>query len=720
MESSVAVIDPSLSEVNVYSNSRDDQYRVVWLRQIREEVDRLRRWAPSWRADPLQPPELIRIRRSFYVLRDTGRLLRQSRLHEFSGCIAVLLDDVLNGYIRAHPEVVALVQHAVAILPQFLLALSGHRVPEAPRIAILETAHCLMSGQSQVRVEDVLASIPAGLGSVPMAWMDKARRPDVWPAGGARIDDENTAPMVCWHPLEPVLAEILRSEAAPHLHLIGSIVSHDQGALKITGVLQRAVHALNTVMTLVNIPLLAPLLSALESTLERLWHLHLDLSVEGISVLTDSIKMVWQVLFQLDVAQPTLPNVDALIGRLQALPAGIMEKTAPATFTAASSTTPLSSPYPWNRGEALPLMSRVRALSGNAQLWVNAESSNTRTEIGIPADLGATPQTHIQVRIKLLAQLLSHASESAMYHARLERQVSGYRMNLRELDQFLQRLRDQLHTQEMEIKRQHLAYRRDEGSGVNSAALDAIDMDFLATLGKQSRELAESVSDLTSVQMALNASARHADTLLTTQSRVHTQLHENMLRTRLLPFATLVPSLRRTVSQLARVQGKQVQLYVEGADREMDRSLLGCLRAPFEHILRNAVAHGIEWPEERRRMGKPAEGSISIRLVREGGELVVSVSDDGRGLDRRRIYQLALDQGFVTTDTHFSDEQLLHTMTRGLRRAAGCINGSTGRSVGMAIIVNDIRQLGGTVVLDSSSSEGTILVLRIPFVVDWR
>ncbi|MGP1666873.1 MAG: chemotaxis protein CheA, partial [Rhodanobacter sp.] len=97
-------------------------------------------------------------------------------------------------------------------------------------------------------------------------------------------------------------------------------------------------------------------------------------------------------------------------------------------------------------------------------------------------------------------------------------------------------------------------------------------------------------------------------------------------------------------------QDKQAQLYVDGAHGEMDRNLLDRIKAPFEHMLRNAIAHGIESPDERRKAGKPEEGSVNIQVAREATEVVVRVSDDGRGLDRAAIRDRAIERGLLTVD----------------------------------------------------------------------
>ena len=213
------------------------------------------------------------------------------------------------------------------------------------------------------------------------------------------------------------------------------------------------------------------------------------------------------------------------------------------------------------------------------------------------------PQEMIRVRSDLLDSLVNYAGEVSIYRSRLEQQISTFRFNLVEFETTVSRLRDQLRKLEMETEAQILSrYQREAESSESS--FDPLELDRFSQLQQLSRALAESVSDLVSIQGLLDDLTRQSETLLLQQSRVSSDLQEGLMRTRMVPFDSLVPSLRRTVRQAAQEVGKRAQLKVEGAQGEMDRNLLERMKAPFEHMLRNALAHGIETPEERETAGK--------------------------------------------------------------------------------------------------------------------
>ncbi|RAO75594.1 Hpt domain-containing protein [Dyella jiangningensis] len=326
-----------------------------------------------------------------------------------------------------------------------------------------------------------------------------------------------------------------------------------------------------------------------------------------------------------------------------------------------------------------------------------------------------TSQEQIRVRAELLDTLVNHAGEVAIYRSRLEQQVAGYRFNLVELDQTVQRLRSQLRMLEIETEAQIIARFQREHREAGMAVFDPLELDRFSQLQQYSRALAESVSDLVSIQGMLDELTRQAETLLIQQSRVSSELQEGLLRTRMLPFDTMVPNLRRTLRQAAQEEGKSAQLYVEGAHGEMDRNLLDRIKAPFEHMLRNSVAHGFESPAERRKAGKPEEGAVRIRVAREATEVVVRVSDDGRGLDREAIHKRGIERGLIRADARISDDQILALITQPGFSTASTVTQLAGRGVGMDVVANEIKQLGGALSIESKAGEGTTFVLRLPF-----
>ncbi|MHB8746842.1 MAG: hybrid sensor histidine kinase/response regulator, partial [Gammaproteobacteria bacterium] len=322
---------------------------------------------------------------------------------------------------------------------------------------------------------------------------------------------------------------------------------------------------------------------------------------------------------------------------------------------------------------------------------------------------------HEQVRVRadLLDNLVNYAGEVSIYRSRMEQQVSGFRFNLTELSQTVARLREQLRKMEIETEAQIL-FRYEEAGG-DYADFDPLELDRFSHLQQLSRSLVESVGDVTSIQGLFDNLTRESETLLLQQSRVVTELQEGLMRTRMVPFASLAPRLRRIVRQTCQELDKRSELILQGADGEMDRTVIARVLAPLEHMLRNAVAHGIETPAQRRRAKKHEVGKIFINMTREGGEVVLTVSDDGAGIDLEAIRHKAKQRGLLEEGDELTDTDVMQFILESGFSTAKEITQISGRGVGMDVVNSEIKQLGGSLHIDSKFGHGTTFTVRLPF-----
>ncbi len=320
----------------------------------------------------------------------------------------------------------------------------------------------------------------------------------------------------------------------------------------------------------------------------------------------------------------------------------------------------------------------------------------------------------VRVRADLLEHALNYAGEVGIYRSRLEQQVTTINFNLGELEQTVARLRDQLRKMEIETEAQIRSQYVQE-QGVENPDFDPLELDQFSTMQQLSRALAESVGDLVSIQGLLTNQAREAETLLLQQSRVTTELQDGLMRTRMVPFARHAQRLRRVVRQTADESGKSVDLRLIGSEGEMDRQVLERVLAPLEHMLRNSVVHGIEDNKTRQGRKKPANGTITIALHREGSEVVMEVMDDGGGLNIKAIRRKAEELGMVQKDARLSERDVMQFILEPGFSTAEKVTQSAGRGVGMDVVASEIKQLGGSLRMDSTEGQGAKFTVRLPF-----
>jgi chemosensory pili system protein ChpA (sensor histidine kinase/response regulator) len=322
-------------------------------------------------------------------------------------------------------------------------------------------------------------------------------------------------------------------------------------------------------------------------------------------------------------------------------------------------------------------------------------------------------QEQVRVRAELLDRLVNYAGEVAIYRSRLEQQLGAFRSATAEMEQTNIRLRDQLRRLEIETEAQIIARYQRAGEEVESS-FDPLELDRFSNLQQLSRALVETSADLGSLHTTLDDLTQQYETLLLQQSRVSSELQEGLMRTRMVPFDTVVPRLRRVLRQAASDTGKQVQLRLDGAQGELDRNVLERMTAPLEHMLRNSVAHGLEMPDVRTSAGKAGEGVVQIAVRKEGSEVVLQVSDDGRGLDRDAIRARGEARGLVRKDVPLSNAQLDTLIFEPGFSTAEEVTRLAGRGVGMDVVASEVRQLGGTIDIHSEPGKGTVFTLRLP------
>ncbi|MFT5561648.1 MAG: chemotaxis protein histidine kinase CheA/ActR/RegA family two-component response regulator, partial [Litorivivens sp.] len=326
-------------------------------------------------------------------------------------------------------------------------------------------------------------------------------------------------------------------------------------------------------------------------------------------------------------------------------------------------------------------------------------------------------QEMVRVSAELLEDLIGMSGESNITRGRVEQQIRDFGESLQEMEETINRVREQVRRLEIEAESRETVFRHAREEGEGDSGFDDLEMDRYTMLQEISRTLNESSSDMMDLKETLANKSRDAETLLHQQARIGTELQEGLTRTRMVPFARLIPRLRRIVRQVSTEVGKSVRFDAFNVEGELDRSVLERIVAPLEHMLRNAVDHGIESSEKRRASNKPETGRISLRLSREGGYVVLTISDDGGGINVGAVRKKAIERGVMTEDSALSDHEVMQFIIDAGFSTAEKLTQISGRGVGMDVVNSEIKQLGGSITIDSTLGVGSEFTIHVPFTV---
>ncbi len=197
---------------------------------------------------------------------------------------------------------------------------------------------------------------------------------------------------------------------------------------------------------------------------------------------------------------------------------------------------------------------------------------------------------------------------------------------------------------------------------------------------------------------------------------ITTELQEGVMKTRMQPIRNAWSKLPRVVRDLSASCGKDVEVQMEGADTELDKTILEALKDPLTHIVRNSVDHGIESAETRQSNGKPAKGVLCLRAFHEGGHVNIEIADDGGGIDSERVREKAIEKNLITEEQadRMSERELINLILLPGFSTAAKVTNVSGRGVGMDVVKTNIERIGGTIDIQSEAGQGTTLRIKIP------
>lgn len=362
--------------------------------------------------------------------------------------------------------------------------------------------------------------------------------------------------------------------------------------------------------------------------------------------------------------------------------------------------------------------SNVQAASGLAVTTVPFASdiSLTNASLSVVSDIPAVAMmpsnAHLRVPSKIIDRLVNEAGEVSIIRGRFALEFKSLRSGMQELNENIQRLFGQLREIDIQAESQ-LQSRRLSELALNSH-FDPLEFDRFTRLQELTRSMTESLADVNTVRHNLSAVIDSAELALEHQSQLSRSLQQGLMRVRMVPAGNLASRLHRVVRQTAKAQSKSVNLEIRGSTVEMDRSVIERMAAPLEHLLRNAVVHGIESPALRRERGKTVTGEVVIEIRQELNEVKIVVGDDGHGISLDRLKELALLRGMMSSDDDLTDDELANLIFMPGLSTTTAVTQDAGRGVGMDVVRSEIVALGGRIELSSTPQQGTQFIIWLP------
>ncbi len=328
------------------------------------------------------------------------------------------------------------------------------------------------------------------------------------------------------------------------------------------------------------------------------------------------------------------------------------------------------------------------------------------------AESEGSARAMLRVRADLIDRLANEAGEVAIARARVEGELRALKANLLELTGSVIRLRGQV--REIEIQAESQIQSRMSAVAEAHEGFDPLEFDRYTRFQELTRSLAEGVNDVSTVQQSLLKNLDDADAALLAQARLSREVQQRLFSIRTVPFGSLSERLYRILRATARELDKRANLEIVGGQTELDRSVLEKLAGPLEHLLRNALDHGIESRGTRVAAGKSETGEITLTVRQAGNEVMIELADDGGGIDLARVRARAGELGLVAPDAQPTDAQLVECIFRPGFTTASRVTQISGRGVGMDVVRAEIGALGGRVEVSTREAQGTTFTLYLP------
>ena len=678
------------AEIN---NEFDEDLLAIFLEEADELLAGIDEDLSTWTKDQSNISALNNLMRYLHTLKGGANMISASHIGLIAHELEFVYERIIRNQISINPaliQIIRLIQDDVADRIQIIRD-QQIDYPAYEAIAIIQSIQDIAAGQATTLVATpvvkTLASVDAPTHEVPLesdCSVEPSAVPDETPVSASPDLSEDDA-------LRAVVEETFLEEAEEVLENAEKLLSQwfeQRSDRSILLQLQRAAHSIKGGARMVDNEPVAAIAYQIETTFEQFAVYHFNSNAYD-HLLQTTLSWLKQAIFEKDYS-----HFDSIKHSLESIQFVDVTAQLPNSFTQSNQKS-ITRGFEFIQGDG------VEPPSMQGEWTDTLKNDNSNEMIRISADL--------------VEKMIDLSGENSINRSRIEMDLGQLGNTLNEMELAIKRLADQLRRMDGELESQIIAKHGSEKS--RYADFDPLEMDQYSSLNQLSKSLAESASDLVDFKSTLSEKIRDTEGLLLQQSRIQAEIQESLMRTRLVPFSRMLPRLQRIVRQTSSTLNRPAELIVQNTEGELDRTILERLVTPFEHMLRNAIDHGLEDTAERLALNKPESGSIILNISRQGTDVLVSFSDDGKGIDVAKIKAKALSLGLIKADQLLDQQEILQLIFHPGFSTATEVTQISGRGVGLDVVQSGIKALGGHVSVDSELGQGTTFTIRVPTTV---
>src|SRR5579875_1303437 len=516
-------------------------------------------------------------------------------------------------------------------------------------------------------------------------------------------------------------AELFRLEAEEHLQTISVNVAQLENAPADRNPIQgirRATHTLKGAAGMMGFRMIADLCHILEDLLDSIIEEAVSISPAVVSLILDTTELLDALVNGKGSASEHENALQELRGRY----VQVLGEQSPLVNNADEEIAAAIE-------ERESSMMEAAAVTGVVASTPQAEAepqAPTRTDLSV-----RVPLQKLDELVNLFGELLVNRSVLEERLQRLMRLVADAEVSSNRLRDVGQKLDSRFEAATLPSGRsvqvmpgegdQSFSHNGDNGRGSGKrvepshlAEFDELELDRYTEFHQLARGLSEGISDMTTLSTEMEAVIRECEGVFARENRLSTTFQDRLMKVRLVPLSTMTPRLYRAARAVALKQGKEFEFLLEGEETEVDRTVYEEIAGPLLHIMRNAVNHAIETPDVRMQKGKSPAGQIKLSASYEGNQVVITVRDDGTGIDPEHVRNSAIARGFIRPDQQLSDSDVIDLIFRPGFSTAEVLSEESGRGVGLDVVRDSVSRLRGTLEVESMPGQGTAFTMKFP------